>query len=131
MTETQIKSKKASSGKKILVVEDEKPLAHALQLKFTHDGFEVDTATNGREGLEMALKNKYDAILLDLIMPHMDGFSFLQELKDKKIKTPILVLSNLGQSEDKERAKELGAVNYYVKSNTPIADIISAVHSEI
>ena len=131
MSETQIKSSKALNGKKILVVEDELPLAHALKLKFSLYGFEVDTATNGKEGLEMALNNKYDAILLDLIMPHMDGFTFLEELKSKKVKTPILVLSNLGQAEDKERAKQLGAVNYYVKSNTPIAEIITAVHSQL
>ncbi len=63
-------------------------------------------------------------ILLDLIMPEMDGFTFLQNLKKK---TPVIVLSNLGQDEDRARAKELGAKDYMVKSNTPITEIVKVV----
>ena len=57
-------------------------------------------------------------------MPEMDGFTFLEQLKKK---TPVIVLSNLGQSEDRERAKKLGAKDYLVKSNTPITDIVKVV----
>ncbi len=120
--------KTKSAKKKILVVEDEHPLAHALELKFTHEGYEVTIATNGADGLKAANETNFCAILLDLIMPQMDGFAFMEQMKKK---TPVIVLSNLGQDEDRERAKKLGAVDYFVKSNTPIIDIIKKVNSVI
>ena len=82
---------------------------------------------NGKDALEEALKNKYDMILLDLIMPQMDGFTFMEELKSRKKNYKIIILSNLGQDEDRMRSKELGAIDYFVKSNTPITDIIKRV----
>ncbi|MDD5623448.1 MAG: response regulator [Candidatus Peribacteraceae bacterium] len=122
-------AKPAKGAKKILIVEDERPLAHALELKFRHEGYDTHIAMDGVEALEEAKKNHYDVILLDLIMPRMDGFSFMQELKDQKQNTPIIILSNLGQDEDRQRAKDLGALEYYVKSNTPIIDIVKRVSS--
>ena len=113
-------------GKKILIVEDERPLAHALELKFTHEGYEVQIATDGEEALKAAGAGGYAAILLDLIMPNLDGFAFLEQMKKS---CPVIILSNLGQDEDKQRAKELGAVEYFVKSNTPITEIIKKVKS--
>lgn len=118
----------AKKGKKILIVEDERPLSHALELKFTHEGYEVVIATNGVEGLQHAKATNFSMILLDLIMPQMDGFTFMEQLKKK---TPVIVLSNLGQEEDKERALKMGAVAYFVKSNTPIIDIIKKVQSTL
>ncbi len=115
-------------GAKILVVEDERPLAHALELKLTHEGYDVTIATDGAEALKIANAEKFVMILLDLIMPNLDGFAFLEQMKKK---TPVIVLSNLGQDEDKERAKSLGAVAYFVKSNTPITEIIAKVKSII
>ncbi|MDA0376677.1 MAG: response regulator [bacterium] len=115
-------------GKKILIVEDEHPLAHALELKFTHEGYDVTIAVDGAEGLKVANATKFDMILLDLIMPQIDGFTFMEKLKKK---APIIILSNLGQEEDKERAKQLGAVGYFVKSNTPIVEIIKSVKATI
>ena len=115
-----------SAGKKVLIVEDERPLSHALELKFTHEGYEVVIATDGAEALKIANTTKFAVILLDLIMPNMDGFTFMEQLKNK---SPIIVLSNLGQDEDKARAKELGAIGYFVKSNTPITEIIKTVKS--
>lgn len=112
----------ASGGKKILIIEDERPLAHALELKFTHEGYQTEIATNGAEGLQKAEAGGYSLILLDLIMPEMDGFTFMEKLQHK---VPIIVLSNLGQEEDKKRALEMGAVAYFVKSNTPITEIIT------
>ncbi len=126
MDETQKNTPKEGNKKTILIVEDERPLAHALELKFTHEGYDVQIATDGQEALDLANKNSYEAILLDLIMPNLDGFAFLEQLKNK---TPVIVLSNLGQDEDKERAKSLGALDYFVKSNTPITTIIQKVQS--
>lgn len=115
--------------KHILIVEDERPLAHALELKFHHEGFETHICLDGEEALKEATEGKYNVILLDLIMPRMDGFTFLQEMKNRGVKTPTVVLSNLGQDEDKARAQSLGAVGYFVKSNTPIMEIIKQVQS--
>jgi len=128
MAEKDTKKTPAKKGKKILIVEDERPLAHALELKFSHEGYDVTIATDGAEGLKMANAEKFNMILLDLIMPEMDWFTFMEQLKKK---TPIIILSNLGQEEDKERAKKLGAVDYFVKSNTPIVEIIKKVKASI
>jgi DNA-binding response OmpR family regulator len=124
MTKPSASSKK---GLKVLVIEDEKPLAHALELKLKHEGFEPTVALSGTEGMKEALTGQYGLILLDIIMPEIDGFAVLQALKDKKVKTPVLVLSNLGQDEDREKAKGLGARDYLVKADTPILEILKRV----
>lgn len=121
----------AAPAKKILIVEDERPLAHALELKLSHEGFQTVVAATGKEGYEKALTGEFNLILLDLILPEMDGFAVLTELKAKGIATPIVVLSNLGQDEDKVKAKELGAVEYLVKSNAPLADILELVKQSV
>ncbi len=121
----------SSSKKKILIVEDEKPLAHALELKMTHEGYETTVASTGKEGLEQAVTGKFDLILLDLILPEVDGFTILEGLKEKKMKPVIVVLSNLGQDEDRKKAEEFGVKSYLVKSNVPMADIVKVVKSSI
>ena len=124
-------SEPAATGKKrILIVEDERPLAHALELKLGHEGYETVVALSGAEGLEKAHNEKFDCILLDLIMPEVDGFSFLQEYR-KKSQTPVIILSNLGQEEDKAKAKTLGATDYFVKANTPILTIVTRVKTAL
>jgi DNA-binding response OmpR family regulator len=123
----EAKPVKAGKKGKILIVEDERPLAHALEVKMQHVGYETAVATNGTEGMKEATSGKYDMILLDLILPEVDGFTILQELKAKKSKAVVIVLSNLGQDEDRKKAQELGAKNYLVKSNAPLADIVKAV----
>jgi two-component system KDP operon response regulator KdpE len=120
-----------SGKKKILIIEDEKPLAHALELKMTHEGYETTVASTGRAGLEEASSGKYDLILLDLILPEVDGFAILEGLKAKKLKPIVVVLSNLGQDEDRKKAEELGVKNYLVKSNVPLADIVKVVKASI
>ncbi|MBU0458755.1 response regulator [Patescibacteria group bacterium] len=126
------KSSGGSSGKKkVLIVEDEKPLAHALELKLSHEGFETQIVSDGAQALEKAKEFKPDIILLDLIMPCMDGFTFLEELKKEGAKTAVIVLSNLGQDEDRKRAEEYGVKGYFVKANTPISDIVKQVKAAI
>ncbi len=125
------KESTAKAGKKILIVEDERPLAHALELKLTSNGYQITVASSGADALREIGAGKFDLILLDLILPGIDGFGVLKTLKEKKTKTPIIVLSNLGQNEDQERAKEYGAVGYCVKSNTPLSAIVELVHSTL
>lgn len=114
-------------SKHILIVEDERPLAHALELKLGHEGYETSTASAGKQALEMGASGSYDIILLDLILPELDGFTILKTLKEKGVKAPIVVLSNLGQREDRTKALELGAADYLVKSNAPLSEIVALV----
>ena len=114
-------------ARRILVVEDEKPLARALLLKLSHSGFEVETAHDGEAALEMIQKKKFDLIILDLVMPKLDGFGVLQKLKEKDNKTPVVVSSNLSQDVDAKRARELGVTNYFVKSDSSIAHVVEYV----
>ena len=113
--------------KKILIIEDEKPMAHALELKLAHAGFSAQSVGNGEEGLALLEKEKFDLVLLDLIMPKLDGFGVLEEMKKKGIKTPVMVQTNLAQEEDEKRAKALGVKEFFIKSNTPIAEIVEQI----
>ncbi len=116
--------------KYILIVEDEHAIAKALQLKLQHSGFDVQVVSNGKEALALCEKKKarrFDLILLDLIMPIMNGFDFLAALKSKGVDIPVIVSSNLSQDEDIKRAKALGADDYYVKSEIPISGVVEHV----
>lgn len=113
--------------KKILIIEDEKTLSKALALKLTLSGFAVTTAFDGESGVAFLLKETFALILLDLVMPKMGGFEVLAILKEKNILTPVMVLSNLSQESDLRRAKEFGAKEFFIKSNTPLMTIVGHV----
>ena len=113
--------------KKILIIEDEKPMALALEMKLTHAGFSTKTVFNGSDGVDLLAKETFDLILCDLIMPKMDGFTVLAILKDRKIKTPIIVLTNLSQKTDEKYAKSFGAKEFFIKSNTSLETIVEKV----
>jgi len=116
-----------NTSHKILIIEDEKPMAKALALKFKHSNFSVINAYNGSEALTILERETFDVIVLDIIMPEMDGFKVMEALKEQNIKTPVFILSNLGQDEDKKRLAQLGAQDFFIKSNIPIADIVEKV----
>ena len=116
-----------NSAKKILIIEDEAPLAKAMALKLDHSGFDTATALDGETALEMLKKQTFDLIILDLIMAEIDGFSILAELKNRNNTIPIIVASNLGQEEDIKRAKDLGACDYLIKSNISLNDIVTTI----
>jgi len=111
----------------ILVVEDEKPMANALKMKLESNGFHVDIANEGNEALEALDNTDYAIMLLDIVMPHMDGFDVLENVNERESSPRVIVLSNLSQEEDKQKAQKLGAEEYYVKSNTSISDIVDHV----
>ena len=113
--------------KKVLVVEDEKPLAHALELKLTHEGFAATVARNGQEALDLIRSQPFDVVLLDMMMPIMDGFHVLENLQDMQNKPVIFVLSNLSTRDDEGKILALGAKKYFIKSNTPLAQIVAEV----
>ncbi len=113
--------------KRVLIVEDEKPLSHALELKLTSEGYTTVVATNGQEALD-ALKNaEFDVMLLDLMMPTVDGFQVLQQMKGLASSPIVFVLSNLSQHEDEEKALALGAKKFFIKSDTPLSTIVEEV----
>lgn len=113
--------------KRILIAEDEKPMARALRLKLEREGFDVDIVANGEEALAFIKQNEYALFILDLVMPKKDGFSVLEELKRSNNTKPIIVASNLGQEEDLARAKKLGVQEFLVKSNTSLQTIVQTV----
>lgn len=114
----------AAAKKKVIIIEDEKSMAEALRIKFSHAGFDASAVFNGKEGIDLIEKEKFSLILLDLVMPVMNGFEVLEALQKKNSKIPVIILSNLSQEEDEKHAKALGAKEFYIKSNTPIATII-------
>lgn len=118
-------------AKKILIGEDEKAIAKALQLKLSSSGYEVKNAFDGEQVIDFVEKEQFDLILLDLIMPKLDGFGTLAKLKEKGNKTPVIILSNLSQEEDEKKAKELGAKDFFIKSNTPLSEIVDHVKAAL
>src|SRR3989338_8934758 len=111
-------------NRKILIAEDEKPMANALSLKLQSAGFETDVVNDGEAAIGALKDSTYDLLILDLVMPKRDGFAVLEELKKMNTTMPVIVASNLGQEEDKTRAMALGAKDYFIKSDTTLATII-------
>ena len=121
------KNKKFNS--KILLVEDDKMLADMYITKFSKEGLEVMRADDGEKGLAMIKEQRPDLVLLDIIMPKLDGFAVLKEIKNDKelTDTHVLLLTNLGQSEDVDKGKKLGADDYFIKANHTPAEIVEKV----
>src|SRR3989344_7819408 len=116
--------------KHILIVEDEKALSHALNIRMQKEGYTVTIASDGEEALQKVESHPYDLILLDIIMPRMDGITLLEFLKKGSKPSaliPVIVFSNLSQKEEMERAKELGATEYLVKANTPFPKMLKVI----
>jgi len=108
---------------KVVIVEDDSSILKMYQTSLQNDGYDVVVANNGEEGVELIKKEKPDIILLDIMMPKMDGFATLEQLKSETAtkKIPVIMLTNLSQDEDKQRSKKLGVVDYLVKSDfTPM-----------
>lgn len=108
---------------KVLIVEDDEMIINMYKIRLEEEGFEVNSTDRGSEAINMAKKDKPDIILLDVILPEVDGFNVLQSLKkDQKTKNiPVMLLTNLGQESDQEKGKKMGAVDYFVKAqHTPV-----------
>lgn len=119
--------------KKILFIEDEFTLQKAMAETLGKEGYEMVQALDGETGLKLANSEKPDLVLLDIILPKMDGFQVLEELKKaEETKTiPVIILTNLGNSEDIERSLSLGATTYLVKSDHGIEDVVEKVKQTI
>lgn len=115
--------------KKVLIVEDDHYLLKAYCIKMEKAGFSVITAMDGLEGLEIAKKEKPSLIVLDLLLPKIDGFEFLKKIKsDEELKNiPVITISVLGQKADQERAIALGAEEYFIKTDYKLEEIIKKI----
>jgi heavy metal response regulator len=100
---------------KILVVEDEKKVADFVRKGLKEEGYVADVAYNGEDGLGLALDGSYDLIILDIYLPRLDGLSMLRRVREKKVKTPVLLLTVRATIEDKVLGLDSGADDYLTK----------------
>lgn len=126
-------AKNGKQNKKILIIEDDLPTIEALAFKLSQKGIIASTALNGEEAIERIKREKYDLILLDLLLPKKSGFEVLKEIKNNGFpkETKIIVLSNLGQQENVKKAMQLGASDYIVKSDININDLAERIIKEL
>ena len=108
----------------ILIVDDEKIITKALSRIFQHNGFEVDTAHDGKEALKKVIKNNYHVILLDIILPEMNGVDVLAKIKEKKPQTPVIMMTAYSNEEALHKAKQLGADDAILKPFDNIEQVV-------
>jgi len=115
--------------KKILIVEDDKFLRELISRKLSDEGFDVAEAIDGEEGVKKAKAENPDLILLDLILPGIDGFEVLSKTKEdpNSASIPVIILSNLGQKEEVEKGLKLGAADYLIKAHFTPGEIIEKI----
>lgn len=122
-----------NSKKIVLLVEDDEILLRALYLLFHEGNYTIASASDGETALKMTERLKPDIVLLDLLMPKMNGFDYLKNMKaNSSLKNiPVIVLSNLGDKSDIEKAKELGADDYFIKSDTDLSTLFDKVKKKL
>lgn len=121
--------KSAAARTKIAIVEDDIVIAQMYRMKFESEGFEVQTAENGRLGVELCEKMRPDMLLLDLRMPEMTGEEALQKIRttDWGKRLPVIVLTNLGEEEAPDSLKKLGIHSYIVKAELTPSQVTERV----
>lgn len=119
--------------KKILIVEDEAPLLKVLTDRFKQEGFEVLTAGDGEQGLDIALKVFPDLILLDIVLPNMDGMEMLRKLRANPLGSnlKVILLTNLGDSAKILEGKDLRVIDYLIKSNFKLDNVVAMVKDKL
>lgn len=115
--------------KKVLIIEDDEQVARVYTIKLKQEGIETSVAVDGETGLEKIISEKPNLVLLDLMLPKKDGFWVLEEIvkKPELKKIPVVVLSNLGQEQDKEQALKLGVKDYLVKADISIKEVVEKI----
>jgi len=116
-------------AKTILIIEDDKFLRELIVQKLLKEGYEIFEAVDGEDGIKKIKEQKPDLVLLDLILPGIDGFEVLSKMKEEPqiSSIPVIILSNLGQREDVEKGLGLGAVDYLIKAHFTPGDIIEKI----
>lgn len=123
----------AKDGIHVLLVEDDSFLSNIYKTKFEMEGFKVTPAEDGALGFELAKKKSPDIILLDILLPKMDGFTVLQKLKEDSSTAdiPVILLTNLGQKDDVDKGLQLGAVDYLIKAHFKPAETVEKVRAAL
>ena len=118
---------------RILIIEDDKFLRELIIQKLGNEGYEVVEAAEGEEGLRKMKEEKPDLVLLDLILPGIDGFEVLRRAKSEQdtASIPIIILSNLGQRDDVEKGIELGAIDYLIKAHFTPGEIVEKIKATL
>ncbi len=118
---------------KVLIIEDNELLSKVYVTALEEEGFEVLQARDGEEGLNKAVLGNPDVILLDLLLPGMNGFEVLKSLRmsPRTQQIPVIVLSNIGHEEKVQRALSLGAVDYLIKTRSPISTVIGTIRRHL
>jgi len=118
-------------SKKILIIEDDKFLRELIVKKLVKEGYEISEAVDGEEGVKKVKEEKPDLVLLDLILPGIDGFEVLSRTKEDPAlsQIPVIILSNIGQKEDVERGLGLGAIDYLIKAHFTPGEIIEKIRA--
>ncbi len=117
-----------SKGAKILIIEDDASLRLGLEQGFLSEGYEVEAAPDGEAGLRLALTSTADLIVLDLMLPKIDGFEVLRRIRADCLETPVLILTARGEEEDRIRGFEYGADDYMVKPFS-VRELLLRVHA--
>lgn len=119
----------AENGSKILIIEDDRYISKMYQLKLSLEGYQVEVADNGKVGVEKVKSFMPNIILLDILMPELDGFEVLKVVKsdDATKNIPVLIMSNLGQEDHIQKGMELGAVGYIVKSQFTPSKVVENI----
>ncbi len=115
------------------VIEDEQSLLTALREKLAHEGFSFLGAKDGEEGLDLALQNHPDLILLDILMPKMDGLTMLKKLRENEWgkKVPVIILTNFSGDEKIAAAMENEALDYFIKSDVKLEEVVSRIKEKL
>jgi DNA-binding response OmpR family regulator len=114
---------------KILIIEDDRYISKMYQLKLSLEGYDVQVAENGRQGVDKVKEMMPNIILLDILMPELDGFEVLKIVKgdDATKDIPVLIMSNLGQEDHIEKGMQMGAIGYIVKSQYTPSKVVEKI----
>ena len=120
-------------AKIILIIEDDKFLRELIAKKLIKEGYEISEAVDGEEGMKKVKEEKPDLVLLDLILPGIDGFEVLSRMREESAlaSIPVIILSNLGQREDVEKGLKMGAVDYLIKAHFTPGEIIEKIKNAL
>lgn len=119
----------SENKKKVMIVEDDEHISKVYEIKLAKEGIQSSLAVDGEEAVAKIIAEKPDLIILDLMIPKIDGFGVLEQIKKNPelARIPVIVLSNLGQQADQDRALGLGANEYLVKVDNPIQEVVDRV----
>lgn len=118
-------------SKKILIIEDDTFLQGLAANKLQGAGFDVTTANNGEQAITHFAEDKFDCVLLDLMLPDISGFDVLKNIRENSKSVPVVVFSNLSEDKDIKQATSLGATDYLIKSNFTLEELVEKIEKTL